>query len=67
MTIEEAGKHGDVGVWYNGYPEPGCPEGWYWDVNCGYQSWGSSKYFDDIMDAYNDLIEFLKTWEGPTK
>ena len=67
MTIQEASKYGDIGVWFNGDERDGTGIGWFWEVNCGYQSWGSKDYYDDIADAYSNLVEFIKTWEGPTK
>ena len=39
MTIEEAAKHGDIGIWFNGDDRDGSDIGWFWEVNCGYQSW----------------------------
>ena len=67
MTIEEAAKHGDVGIWFNGDDRDGFDIGWFWEVSCGYQSWGSHDYYADPMSAIESLKAFLETWEGPTK
>lgn len=58
MTLQEASKHCDIGIIYI--------DGWCWDINCGYQSWGGKQY-ETIEEAYNNLLTFLETWEGPTK
>ena len=67
MTIEEAAKHGDICIWFNGDDRDGLDIGWFWEVNCGYQSWGSHDYYDDPMKAIESLKTFLETWEGPTR
>jgi hypothetical protein len=59
MTINEATQYGDITL---------CAwkDYWYWDINCGYQKWGGD-YCNSLEEAYNGLVKFLETWEGPTK
>ena len=64
MTLHEAVKEyqNDVGIYYtDAFDEES--EGWYWDINGGYSSVGGRHTYENIQDAYNELIEFLKTFK----
>ena len=64
MTLHEAVKEYqyDVGIYYTEAFD-GEPEGWYWDINGGYSSVGGRHTHKNIQDAYDELIEFLKTFK----
>ena len=64
MTLHEAVKEYqyDVGIYYTDAFD-GKSEGWYWDINGGYSSVGGRHTYENIQDAYNELIEFLKTFK----
>lgn len=66
MTVQEAGLCGDISIWYNAHEKEG-EIGWNWDVNCGYQSFMSHNTYDTLQEAYDNLLLFIETWEGPTK
>lgn len=69
MTIDEAANYGDISIFYmvDDDCDDNVKKGWQWDLNCGYQTWGSDNLYETPNDAMNALIEFLKSWRGPTK
>lgn len=66
MTIKEVGKDYGVAMYY-GYDGENDIWGWTWALECGYQCWDGTSYFDNPSDCEENLKSFLKTWTGPTK
>lgn len=68
MTLQEAGHNYYVSINYN-YDDPDkiYEDGWRWIIECGYQSFWSHNSYKSAAEAEENLITFLKTWEGPTK
>ena len=64
MTINEATQkyQYDVSLNYIDLESNGNPL-WYWDINGGYSSVGARKGQTSPHAAYEELLEFLKTFE----
>ena len=62
MTIEEATKEYqyDVGIFFG---DLGDGPLWYWDINGGYSSVGARYGKETVQEAYEELINFLKTFK----
>lgn len=58
MTLKECEKQSiDVSINY-------WDEGWSWDLNGGYSSVGGRNKYSTAAEAEQELMEFLKTFEG---
>lgn len=58
MTLQEIAKDlqydVSINLWDDGK--------WHWDINGGYCSVGGNGY-SDIIDAYNEFVEYAKTFK----
>lgn len=63
MTLEEAAKQYDISMSYAST----CLWGWTWSVECGYQAFDGRIVYPTAGECEKGLIEFLKTFTGPTK
>lgn len=63
MTLEEAAKQYDISMSY-AVQLQGSTCLWGWSVECGYQAFDGHP---TAGECEKGLIEFLKTFTGPTK
>lgn len=62
MTLQEAALEYQYDVEVT-FGDLGDGPGWYWVINGGYCSVSGRNQYDNIIDAYDELIEFLKTFK----
>ena len=68
MTLQEAGNNYYISIDYSYNDKDKIrKDGWTWNIDCGYQSFWSHDSYNTALEAEENLIKFLKTWEGPTK
>ena len=68
MTLEEAAKQYDISMSYAVQLQGStCLWGWTWSVECGYQAFDGRIVYPTAGECEKGLIEFLKSFTGPTK
>lgn len=66
MTLDECAEQYDVSIYYvpKSDEDNNWQSGWKWDINGGYSSVGGKNGYSNPQNALNELLEYLKTFNG---